>query len=261
MLMLILPLLLNKPDLNKIIAMKKITLILIACMATCGIFAQNAANKIVTLSINGGTALPVGNFSKADYADLRSGYASAGGHFNITGTYYFNKNWGVGVLVGYSKFGHTGSQSLSDGYKEDSGTDSTTLYLKGNNHSLSVLIGPYYRIHAGNKFSVDVRVLGGYVNTHLAGFQVFYEDYTDNAMSQKESSGGGFGFQVGAGINYQLTKTVAIKANGDYFSSKPKMDIGYDNFVVNSGRRLGSYDQAINGIDLTLGFAFNLFGR
>ncbi|OQP39798.1 hypothetical protein A4H97_16375 [Niastella yeongjuensis] len=241
--------------------MKKTTLILIACMATVGTFAQNAANKIVTLSINGGTAIPVGNFSKTDYADLKSGYATTGGHFNITGTYYFNKNWGVGALVGYSQFGHTGSQSLSDGYKEDSGTDSTTLYLKGNNHMLSVLIGPYYRIPAGNKFSVDVRVLGGYVNTHLAGFQVFYEDYTDNAMSQKESSGGGFGFQVGAGINYQLTKTVAIKANGDYFSTKPKVDIAYDNFVVNSGRRLSSYNQAINSINLTLGFAFNLFGK
>ncbi len=241
--------------------MKKITLILIACMATGSLFAQNVTNKTFTLSINGGTAIPVGNFSKADYADPKSGYASAGGHFNITGTYYFNKNWGIGVLLGYSQFGHTGSQSLSDGYKEDSGTDSTTFYLNGNNHSLSVLIGPYYRIPAGNKFSVDVRVLGGYMNTHLAGFQVFYEDYTDNAMSQKESSGGGFAFQVGAGVIYQLTKTVAIKANGDYFTSKPKIDIAYDNFVVNSGRRLSSYDQAISGINLTLGFAFNLFGR
>ena len=241
--------------------MKKITFILFTCISGFSAFSQNDPSKTFTLSINGGTAIPVGNFSKADYADQKSGYASTGGHFNITATYSLTKNWGIGVLVGYSQFGHTGSQNLSDGYKEDSGTDSTTLYLKGNNHSLSILIGPYYRIPAGNKFSVDVRVLGGYVNTHLAGFQVFYEDYTDNAMSQKESSGGGFGYQVGAGVNYQLTKTVAIKANGDYFSSKPKMDVAYDNFVVNSGRRLSSYNQSLSGINLTLGFAFNLFGK
>jgi hypothetical protein len=242
--------------------MKKLTLIIIACMTGAGVFAQKkSADKTFVLSVNGGVSLPSGNFSKADYADPKSGFANSGGHFNITGTYYFNKNFGVGVLVGYSAFGHTGSKSLSDGYKEDSGTDSTTLYLKGNNHSLNVLIGPYYRIPVGNKFSIDLRVLGGYVNTHLAGFQVFYEDYTTNAMSQEESSGGGFGFQAGAGVNYQLTKMIAIKANADYFSSKPKVDIKYDNFIVNSGRKLNSYDQSINGINVTLGVAFNLFGR
>jgi hypothetical protein len=230
-------------------------------MAGVGAFAQQPSNKTFTLSINGGVAAPLGNFSKAGYADPKSGFANTGGHFNITGTYYFNKNFGVGVLAGYSAFGHAGSQSLSNGYKEDSGTDSTTLYLKGNNHSFNVLIGPYYRIPVGSKFAIDLRVLGGYVNTHLAGFQVFYEDYTDNAMSQKEASGGGFGFQAGAGVHYQFTKTIAIKANADYISSKPNIDIKYDNFIVNSGRKLNSYDQAINGINITLGFAFNLFGR
>ena len=229
-------------------------------MAGIGSFAQSS-NKSFILSVNGGTAIPTGNFSKADYADPKSGFANTGGHFNITGTYYLNKNFGIGLLVGYSQFGHTGSQSLSDGYKEDSGTDSTTLYLKGNNHSLSVLIGPYYRIPVSNNISIDLRVLGGYVNTHLAGFQVFYEDYTDNAMTQKKSSGGGFGFQAGAGVNYQITKTLAIKVNADYFSSKPKIDITYDNFVVNSGRRLNSYNQAISGINLSFGFAYNLFGK
>jgi hypothetical protein len=54
---------------------------------------------------------------------------------------------------------------------------------------------------------------------------------------------------------------IAIKANADYFSSKPKVDIKYDNFIVNSGRKLNSYDQSINGINVTLGVAFNLFGR
>jgi len=94
------------------------------------------------------------------------------------------------------------------GYKEDSGTDSTTLYAKGTNHSLSFLIGPVYRIDAGKKLFIDIRALVGYVHTHLTGFQIFYEDYTTNSMAQKESSGGGLGFQGGLAVGYYLTKKI-----------------------------------------------------
>ena len=117
------------------------------------------------------------------------------GSFNLTGTQYFNNNLGIMILAGYSSFGKNGTQSLADGYKEDSGTDSTTLYTKGSNYSLSFLIGPAYRIISGEHFFVDARALIGYVSSHLAGFQIFYEDYTTNSMTQNESSAGAFGFQ------------------------------------------------------------------
>jgi opacity protein-like surface antigen len=241
--------------------MKKIIFIVITVISGISAFSQKTASSGFILSANGGIAIPVGGFSKADYADEKSGFAKAGGHYNITGTYYLNKNFGIGLLFGYSQFGHKGSQSLADGYKEDSGTDSTTLYTKGSNHTFSILAGPYYRIPISDKWSVDFRALGGYVNTHLAGFQVFYEDYTDNAMSQKESSGGGFGFQLGAGVQYHITHNIAVQFNADYFSSKPKIDITYENFIVNSGRKLDSYNQSISGFDTSLGLAFTLLGK
>lgn len=238
--------------------MKKTIIVILALGCGFATFAQKPASKFI-LSINGGLASPVGNFKKGIYSDEKSGFASTGSHFNLAGTYYFNKSWGVGALLGYSRFGHKGSQSLSDGYKEDSGTDSTTLYLKGNNHSFSILIGPYYRIDAGKKISIDIRALGGYVNTHLAGFQIFYEDYTDNAMTQKESSGGAFGFQAGIGVQYHITGKLSVQVNGDYFTSKPNITINYDNYIVNSGRKLSSYNEAISGINATVGFAYQLF--
>lgn len=209
------------------------------------------------ISLNAGIASPGGNFAKGNYADEKSGFAKTGLHLNLSAVHFFNKNWGAGLLLGYSQYGTKGKQSLADGYKEDSGTDSTTLYTKGNNSSLSILAGPYYRIPLSSKFAVDLRVLGGYVNTHLAGFQVFYEDYLTNAMTQKESSAGGFGYQVGAGIRYSITKKIAIKANADYFSSKPKINISYDNFIVNSGRKLTTYNEAVSGINTTLGIAYS----
>lgn len=211
------------------------------------------------LSINGGAGIPTGSFGKGNYSDERSGFAKTGAHFNITGTYYLNRHFGIGALIGYSKFGYKGAQSLSDGYKEDSGTDSTTLYKKGSNHSLSFLAGPYYRLDVCKKLSLDVHVLGGYTHTNLAGFQIFYEDYTDNAMTQREASGGAFGLQAGIGIHYAITSRLSVQANGDYFTSKPNIPISYDNFIVNSGRRLSSYNSAISGINATVGISYALF--
>jgi hypothetical protein len=245
--------------------MKKIFLLLATSAGTLAVSAQTKEaapspdRHAFILSLNGGTAIPTGSFSKGDYADETSGYAKTGGHFNITGTYFLNKHFGIGALIGYSRFGYKNAQSLSDGYKEDSGTDSTTLYTKGNNHAWSFLAGPYYRIDAGKKLTISLRALGGYTNTHLAGFTIFYEDYTDNAMTQREASGGAFAWQAGLGLAYHITPRISIQINGDYFMSKPDISISYDNFVVNSGRRLSSYNESIAGINVTAGVSYALF--
>src|ERR1700759_4557182 len=111
--------------------MKKLTIVIAAFIVGSSVQAQNKETKTTppyskfVVSINGGIASPTGNFSKGDYADERSGFAKTGANFNVTGTYYFSKCLGITALIGYSHFGYKGSQSLSDGYKEDSGTDST----------------------------------------------------------------------------------------------------------------------------------------
>jgi len=44
----------------------------------------------------------------------------------------------------------------------------------------------------------------------------------------------------------------------DYYSSSPKINISYDSFIVNSGRRLSTYNQSITGVNATAGVAFNI---
>jgi hypothetical protein len=220
------------------------------------LFAMYLQAQKISVSVNAGAGIPVGSFGKGDYADATSGFAGTGGHFNITGTYNVCKHWGIQVLAGYSTFAYKGSQSLSDGYKEDSGTDSTTLYRNGSNHQWSFLVGPVYRLEAGKKIVVTASVLGGYVRTNLAGFKIYYEDYLDNAMSQRPAAGGAFGGQAGLGVQYKLTKRIGVQVNADYFYSKPDIAISYDNFVVNSGRRLTRYNESLTGINTTAGVVY-----
>jgi hypothetical protein len=234
--------------------MNRLLLIVIASIITVTSSAQH-----LSLSINGGAAIPTGSFAKGDYADPSSGFAGAGGHFNFTGVWSLSKHWGIQAFTGYSRLSFKGPQSLSDGYKEDSGTDSTTLYGKGSNHVWSFLAGPCYSIAAGKKLTIGARALIGYVNTHLAGFQIFYEDYTGNAMTQREASGGAFGGQAGLSLGYPLTQKLSVQINGDYFISKPDIPIHYDNFIVNSGRRLNTYNKSLGGINASIGLSYSLF--
>lgn len=236
--------------------MKKAVSIMIA---SCLIMLTAKAQKSLTLSVNGGIAAPSDNFSKADYANDKSGYAKTGGTVNVTGVLHLNKSFGISALAGYTQFGHKGALNLAEGYKEDSGTDSTTLYTKGNNKSFSILAGPYYTIQAGKNFAVNLRVLGGYTSSSLAGFQVFYEDYTTNSMTQKKSTAGSFGLLAGIGVQYNITSKLFVAINADYFTSKPKFNIEYENFVVNSGRRLTTYNESISGINATAGIGIKLF--
>ncbi len=241
--------------------MKKILAAGIIVLSALTAQAQKDTTRVsgISVSVNGGIASPSGDFSKGDYMNKKSGFAKTGGHVNITATYHLSKSFGIAVLGSYSQFGYKNSQSLADGYKEDSGTDSTTLFTKGNTHTISVLAGPVYTIAAGKKLGIDIRALGGFTTTHLAGFQVFYEDYTDNVMTQRASSKGAFALQGGLGLHYNITPKLFVQVNADYFWSKPDISISYDNFIVNSGRKLSSYNEPVTGINATAGVGLQLF--
>ena len=241
--------------------MKKIIITAAVLFLGTNIFAQKtetANTSMNEISINAGAGSPMGNFAKGDYANDKSGFAKGGFHLNLSGTHQLKKNWGINVVVGYSQFGSKGLQSLVEGYKEDSGTDSTTLTTSNKSSSFNVLVGPVYKVTVTDKFSVQIRALGGYTNTTLAGFKVYYEDYlAKTIMTQKTATAGGFGFQIGAGANYKITDKFSILANVDYFTSKPKFNIGYENYNVNAGRKIDTYKESISGINATLGIGFS----
>jgi opacity protein-like surface antigen len=239
--------------------MKKEILCFLLVLCGTKLLAQNASSSGFILSVNGGLSVPLGDFSKGDYYNQKSGFASAGGTVNLSATWYLSKHFGIGLAGGYSGYGFKGSQSLSDGYKEDSGTDSTTLYRQGTNHVLSILAGPYYRFLTTKKLTADAHLLGGYSNVHLAGFRIFYEDYTDNAMSQEPSSGGAFAWQAGAGLQYLLTKKISIRFAADYLATEPRIAMKYQNFIVNSGRKLSAYHQSASFVNTSLGIGYQLF--
>jgi len=208
------------------------------------------------IGVTGGLSIPSGNFTKTDYADSKSGFASGGGNIGVTGTYFLTKHFGINGLVSYQGYGFKGAQDLADGYKEDFEIDSATVLIKGRNYGINVLVGPYYALPVARNFFIDARVLVGITSAHLAGNEVYIEDQSDGTFAQQAASAAAFGLQAGLAARYNLSRHFGIMLHGDYFSSKPNFTVSNTNRANEAGRVLTGYNQPISGINLNLSLVY-----
>ncbi len=212
------------------------------------------------IGITGGLSSPSGNFIKTDYADNTSGFAGSGSNIGVTATWFIKKNFGISALVSYQQYSFKGIQNMADGFHESFDVDSASATVKGNNHTINILVGPYYSLPIGNKFSIDFRGLVGLANSSLAGWDVVLTDagITHPPLTQNVSSAATFGMQFGVGFRYKVTDRWAVLLNGDYFYSKPDFTIVNVDRNANAGREIYSYNQPIAGINANLTLAYIL---
>lgn len=240
--------------------MKRILFAICILAAAINTNAQDkkpAAGAQSYIGLTGGLSLPMGNFGKGDYSNLKSGYAGTGANIGITGVYYFkHSHFGIGGVASYTRYGFNGAQSLADGYKEAFDIDSSTVYIKSHHQAVSILVGPYYDFSLGSKFSLDIHVLGGFSNITLPGNEVFIEDQTGNNFEQEKATKGAFGLQGGAALHYYVSKHFNIFLGVDYSYADPNFTIDNVNRPVNAGRKLETYHEGITALQLNVGVAY-----
>lgn len=238
--------------------MNRILGIILTMLLSISVLSSQAQQRRLPsyVGITGGISAPSGNFAKDDYDNDRSGFAGTGAMAGITGVYYFKSNFGIGGIATYNDYGFKGAQSLADGYKEAFDVDSSTVDINGSNHSLNILVGPYYGIPLNSKLSLDVHVLGGVVNATLAGNTVYLEDVENATFSQKKATATSFGLQAGAALRYSVTSHLGLMLGADYFTSKPDFKVENENRPLNAGRIITSYHEAISGINGSLSVVY-----
>ncbi|MCW3086253.1 MAG: hypothetical protein JWP12_3619 [Bacteroidetes bacterium] len=242
--------------------MKKILILTVVsvCTYTISIAQDNStpAKAPSFIGVTVGYAHAGGNFTKTDYENDKAGFANPGGlNLGIEGAYFFHKNIGIGGVFSNSSFYTKGKQSLADGYKEAFDVDSTTVTDKGKYSTYNFLIGPYFSFPM-KKFTIDTRLVVGYVSAKTPELRVDLEDQANATFYQRSAKAGTFGFQVGAGIRYSIVKNLCVKLNVDYFYSKPDFKITNDNRANNAGRLIDDYKQPIAGVLLNFGIAYQL---
>lgn len=221
-----------------------------------GLLAAQAQNKPnAFIEVFGGSTSPSGQFSKADYHDLTSGFAKSSYVLGVSGAVFFGGNLGLGVTLSQADYG-VNTSALANGYLGDFAVDeatATSKHYKFNN----LLVGPYYSFAFG-KLTLDLRGLVGVSAATLPALRVALEDQSE--FTQNKATATGFAYQVGAGLRLALFKNLGISIRGDYGSTKPKFVVSYDNVNNSSGRTITGYNQSVNSLNGTVGI-FYQFGR
>lgn len=240
--------------------------ILLMCVAigrTSGQVTNTAGwfQPVFSIALTGGGSFPAGNFSTARYSDPAAGFAGPGYNLGVSGTWLLTAHFGVGALASMHQFGFRGAQQMVEGYKESFAVDSATFYSKGTNHSINILIGPYYNYPLSKRLSIDARLLCGIVYATLAGNEVFIEGQQEGTFAQKQSSVVAFGAQAGLGLGYRLAPHFRLSLNADYYYSRPDFTISNSNRNNTAGRLLTAYHQPLAGVNTNVTVAWLLAGR
>jgi outer membrane protein W len=214
----------------------------------------------IMIGITGGLSSPSGNFTKTDYDNNASGFAGSGSNIGITGTWFFNKSFGISLLCSYHQYSYRGIQNMADGFHESFDVDSASATTRGSNHTVNILVGPYYSLQVSDKFSIDFRALAGLTSASLAGWDVVLTDagITHPPLTQDVATASTLGMQAGIGFRYNITRQWAVMLNADYFYSQPNFTIVNEDRNANAGREINTYNQPITGLNANITLAYLL---
>ena len=162
------------------------------------------------------------------------------------------------------KFGTHGLKkvdSLSQGYEESFDVD-TTRTTPTHYTLWSIMPGIYYNLTIAKKFDFTARALVGITHVSTPQITVTIEDggVFDAPIVQYSASKIALSADIGAGLDYSVTKCVAIVLRADYFYTKPDFTINNAARLNNAGREVNNYDQPLESVNFSLGVAYR-FGK
>ncbi len=243
----------------------KIILLVTALCISAPVFSQTKPASF--LEVDGGASLPLGNFgATATASSLMSiqgtvndvhGWANIGAFGSLDGAWFFSKHFGVGGMFKYGTYGLKKVDSLSQGYEESFDVD-TTRTTPSHYTLWSIMPGLYYNLDITKRLSFSARALVGITHASTPKITCTIEDggVFDAPIVQYSASKTAVAADLGAGLNYSLSKSLALALRTDYFYTKPDFSIVNAPRLNNAGREIYQYDQPLESINFSLGIAY-----
>jgi len=205
-----------------------------------------------------GPSMPTGKFASSDLNDSLAGFANTGAIFELNIGYRLGKNLGIAVaLRGQSNpFDETtiSNSFLFTGYNFDIDADNWGIG--------GFLAGLYTTVptSATLKTSFDARFLVGFVNASTPRLRITLTDPLIPATvwsEQNSVSGSAFGILFGAGFRFNVSESISIITNADFFIAEPEFN---DIKVTSSAGDVTYFDlnQSMTTFNLTAGIGFRI---
>jgi hypothetical protein len=204
--------------------MTKKLLILIALISNVSLFSQNKLSLYG--GINGGLAMPLGDFGSKSLNSNSAGFANVGYNLAISANLIHNKS-GFGAMICFS------NQINSTNFKDVSNFLSITKGLNtpisGDYQLTSYLIGPSYNYRISEKFSASSYILAGLVDAKSPEVKYVFTN-SSLFVNQNAVKSSQLGFNLGTVLKYRLTKSLYLSGflNIDY------ANLGFRNVVTNT---------------------------
>jgi opacity protein-like surface antigen len=245
----------------------KIFVFIITTLFSLNARAQEMNN--VFFGLNGGISMPFGNWSQStlivnstNFVNDPSGFAANGGVYALDGGWYFSKHFAIGAMINYATYNTKDIGTLSRGYQQSFDVDSVHT-TAGSYTIFNFLPGIYFNYPIVKKLSVTARALAGITSATTPNIAVAVYDggIYDGTFEQKSATKSAFGFDLGAGLGYSVTKSWAVNLRADYFYSKPDFTINNTLRQNRAGRLVTEYNQPLTSINFSLGVAYVLSGK
>lgn len=207
-----------------------------------------------------GPSFPVGDYASTDInSNEEAGLAKSGfSMFIVDFGYNFHKNFGLAA----SWFGGTNpldAQKLADYYAANLGgawTISSGSYGYGG-----LFLGPLFTLPL-NKLELDLRLTGGFASGIFPEIKYAGSNNgTSVSFKQESANGTGFGYAIGAGARFHISKKFNLMTRVEYIGMEPEAEI-----VLKQRNSSGSYTevdrmkvkQPMNTVNVLIGFAYRL---
>ncbi|HEV3223457.1 MAG TPA: outer membrane beta-barrel protein [Puia sp.] len=245
----------------------KIFTFIIASLYSLNAFAQEKDN--VFFGLNGGISMPFGNWSQSklivnstNFVNDPSGFAANGSVFALDGGWYFSKHFAIGAMINYASYKIKDLGTLSSGYQQSFDVDSVHT-TAGSYTIFNFLPGIYFNYPIAKKLSVSARALAGITSATTPNIAVAVYDggIYDGTFEQKSATKSAFGFDLGAGLGYSITKSWAVNLRADYFYSKPDFTINNTLRQNRAGRLVTEYNQPLTSMNYSFGVAYILSNK
>jgi hypothetical protein len=240
--------------------------------------------------LNIGYCLPSGDFSSSDISKEPikkspstdstniSGYAKGGFHFNIYGAYMFNSSIGAMLSIGGSMNSYdigSFNSNFSIGYPSNA---TPPVYTVSGNYFIGqFLVGPYFNFSASDNLKIEFKALIGLTTANYPALSFTYNynsayETISETGSFTVNSTSGFGYNIGAGLEYMVTGNLGLHFNLCYGGSSisyPSYTRSYSEIITilnsnttttpsNSTIHNTPMSMSIGLLQLTLGCSFDL---
>ena len=210
-----------------------------------------------TVGILIGPSIPVGDFGSKDYDNVFAGYALTGATFEIAVDYKLGKsNWGVAAAMRGQANSHDFigyENELENRYGGVNWIVESDVWTLGG-----IMLGAFRDFPIDKSISFKPRFLVGFPSASSPNITTTaYGFGNSNWVRSNKAYSRNFGYLLGLGFKFDVSKKLSILANADNFGTLQEFR---QVEIMNSDgmRSFDTYLQPMNSINLTIGLAVKI---